>query len=64
MKDLRITDIYSGNMDPNPKKDPNRFWKETGFPSQERHHVEKPLSLDENIIRRPAVSFFMRVKGD
>lgn len=64
MEDFRITDIYSGNIDREPKQDPNRFRKETGFPSPARDHFEKPLSLDDYIIKRPAATFFMRVKGD
>lgn len=64
MEDFRITDIYSGNIDRTPKKDENRFRKETGFPSPARDHFEKPLSLDEHIINRPAATFFMRVEGD
>lgn len=64
MENFRITDIYSGNIDREPKQDPNRFRKETGFPSPARDHFEKPLSLDEYIIKRPAATFFMRVKGD
>ncbi|PAU94349.1 hypothetical protein CK503_05970 [Aliifodinibius salipaludis] len=64
MKDFRITDIYSGNIDREPKQDANRFRKETGFPSPARDHFEKPLSLDDYIIKRPAATFFMRVKGD
>lgn len=64
MEDFRITGIYSGHIDREPKKDSNRFRKETGFPSPARDHFEKPLSLDEYIIKRPAATFFMRVKGD
>lgn len=64
MEDFRITDICSGNIDRKPKQDGNRFRKETGFPSPARDHFEKPLSLDEHIIKRPAATFFMRVKGN
>ncbi|WP_440999657.1 LexA family protein [Fodinibius sp. SL11] len=64
MEDFRITDVYSGNIDREPKQDKNRFRKETGFPSPARDHFEKPLSLDDYIIKRPAATFFMRVKGD
>lgn len=64
MEDFRITDIHSGNIDRKPQKDENRFRKETGFPSPARDHFEKPLSLDEHIIKRPAATFFIRVKGD
>lgn len=64
MEDFRITDMYSGNIDREPEQDPNRFRKETGFPSPARDHFEKPLSLDEYIIKQPAATFFMRIKGD
>lgn len=64
MENFQITDIYSGNIDREPEKDPNRFRKETGFPSPARDHFEKPLSLDDYIIKRPAATFFMRVKGN
>ncbi len=64
MEEFRITDIYSGNIDREPQQDPNRFRKETGFPSPARDHFEKPLSLDDYIIKRPAATFFIRVKGD
>jgi len=64
MEEFRITDIYSGNIDREPKQDDNRFRKETGFPSPARDHFERPLSSDEHIIRRPAATFFMRVQGN
>lgn len=64
MDDFSITGIYSGDIDRTPKHDSNRFRKETGFPSPARDHFEKPLSLDEYIIKRPAATFFVRVKGD
>ena len=64
MEDFRITDIYSYNLDRSPEQDPNRYRKETGFPSPARDHFEKPLSLDEYIIKRPAATFFMRVKSE
>lgn len=64
MEDFRITDMYSGNIDRKPEQHPKQFGKETGFPSPARDHFEKPLSLDEYIIKRPAATFFMRIKGD
>ena len=64
MEDFRITDIYSGNLDRSPEQDPNRFRKETGFPSPARDHFEKLLSLNEYIIKRPAATFFMCAKGE
>lgn len=64
MEDFTITNIHSGNIDREPERDSNRFRKETGFPSPARDHFEKPLSLDEHIINRPAATFFIRGKGD
>ena len=64
MEDFRIANIYSGNIDRESRRDSNRFRKETGFPSPARDHFEKPLSLDDYIIKRPASTFFMRVKGN
>jgi DNA polymerase V len=64
MEDFRITNIYSGNIDREPEQDSGKFRKETGFPSPARDHFEKPLSLDEHIINRPAATFFVSVKGD
>lgn len=64
MENFSIVDIHSGNIDREPRQDTNRFRRETGFPSPARDHFEKPLSLDEHIINRPAATFFVRVKGD
>ncbi|TYP92543.1 SOS response UmuD protein [Fodinibius salinus] len=64
MENFSITDIYSGNIDRNNENDPNRFRRETGFPSPAQDHYERRLSLDDYIIRHPAATFFMRVKGN
>lgn len=64
MDELRITDMYSGNIDRYKTDDDARFVRETGFPSPARDHYEKRLSLDGHLIRRPAATFFVRVKGD
>lgn len=64
MEDFSITDIYSGNIDRTSRQNTNRFRKETGFPSPARDHFEKPLSLDDHIIKRPAATFLIRVKGN
>lgn len=64
MENFSITDIYSGNIDRSEQDDPNRFRRKTGFPSPAQDHYERPLSLDDHIIRRPAATFFMRVKGN
>lgn len=64
MDKFQITDIYSGNVDRHKDDSDARFAKETGFQSPARDHFEKRLSLDEHIIRRPAATFFVRVKGD
>ena len=64
MEEISITNIRSGNIDRQPEKNANRFRKETGFPSPARDHFEKPLSLDDHIIKRPAATFFVRVEGN
>lgn len=64
MENVNITGIRSGNIDRQPEKDSNRFRKETGFPSPARDHFEKPLSLDEHIIKQPAATFFVGVEGN
>lgn len=64
MEEFQITGIYSGNIDRNKDDSDIRFAKETGFPSPARDHYERRLSLDDHIIRRPAATFFVRVKGD
>lgn len=37
---------------------------ETGFPSPAADHLEKALSLEELIVRRPTSTFYVRVEGD
>lgn len=37
---------------------------ETGFPSPAGDHLEKALSLEELIVRRPAATFYVRVEGN
>lgn len=64
MEEVEITDVYSGNIDRHKSKSGNEFSRETGFPSPARDHYEKPLSLDEHLIHRPAATYFLRVKGD
>ena len=36
---------------------------ETGFPSPASDHLEKALSLEELIVRRPTSTFYVRVEG-
>lgn len=64
MEDFRITEIYSGDIERKPEKNQNQFRRETGFPSPARNHFKKTLSLDEYIIKHPAATFFMRVRGN
>lgn len=64
MEMVTIKDIHSADTPENRERSSNRFRKETGFPSPARDHFEKPLSLDEHIIKRPAATFFVRVEGD
>ncbi len=37
---------------------------ETGFPSPASDHLEKALSLEELIVRRPTSTFYVRVEGN
>ena len=37
---------------------------ETGFPSPAGDHLEKALSLEELIVRRPTATFYVRVEGN
>ena len=35
-----------------------------GFPSSAENYIDKTLDLNELIIKHPAATFFIRVKGD
>ncbi len=35
-----------------------------GFPSPAEQYLEPPLDLNELLVRRPAATYFVRVKGD
>ena len=35
-----------------------------GFPSPADDHLEKPLDLNEHLVRHPAATYFVRVEGD
>ena len=37
---------------------------EAGFPSPADDYVERPLDLNELMVKRPEATFFVRVKGD
>lgn len=37
---------------------------EAGFPSPADDHLERSIDLNEELIRNPAATFFVRVKGD
>lgn len=64
MEDFRITDIHSDKTDRKVQKNKNRFRRKTGFHSPIRDHFGKNLSLDEHIIKWPAATFCIRIKGD
>lgn len=64
MKNITITDVFSGNVDRFKKAKEVEITRETGFPSPARDHFERPLSLDEHLIRHPAATFFVRVEGN
>jgi DNA polymerase V len=37
---------------------------EAGFPSPADDHLERSLDLNEHVVKNPAATFFVRVKGD
>jgi len=37
---------------------------QAGFPSPADDHMEKSLDLNEHLVRNPAATFFVRVRGD
>jgi DNA polymerase V len=37
---------------------------EAGFPSPADDHLERSLDLNEHLVKNPAATFFVRVKGD
>lgn len=37
---------------------------EAGFPSPAEDHLERALDLNEELVRNPAATFFVRVKGE
>lgn len=37
---------------------------EAGFPSPADNYIERPLDLNELMVKRPEATFFVRVKGD
>lgn len=51
---------------PNPKADLLKLSRkiETGFPSPAGDHLEKALSLEDLIVRRPTSTFYVRAEGD
>ena len=63
MKEVEITDVFSGKSAKRKNEGKHEFSRETGFPSPARDHYEKPLSLDEHLVHRPAATYFVRVKG-
>jgi DNA polymerase V len=37
---------------------------QTGFPSPADDHLERSIDLNEHLVKNPAATFFVRVKGD
>ena len=37
---------------------------QAGFPSPAEDHIERTLDLNEHLVRNPAATFFVRVRGD
>lgn len=51
--------------DPSAVRCPLVLWRvAAGFPSPADDYVERPLDLNEYLIKHPAATFFIRVTGD
>ena len=62
MKDLDSYSALPAHSDPDLHKLSRKI--ETGFPSPASDHLERSLSLDELIVRRPTSTFYVRAEGD
>ncbi|SMO77863.1 LexA family protein [Gracilimonas mengyeensis] len=57
--------IYQGGSSKEPKNQVSLSQKaETGFVSPAADHLQKPLDLEELIVKRPAATFYVRAEGD
>lgn len=57
--------IYQGGAEKKPKYEIKLSQKaETGFVSPAADHLQKPLDLEDLIVRRPAATFYVRAEGN
>ncbi len=57
--------IYQGGTAKERRNEANLSQKaETGFVSPAADHLQKPLDLEELIVRRPAATFYVRAEGN
>ncbi|MCH9632487.1 MAG: Protein UmuD [Chlamydiae bacterium] len=61
---MKISNIYSLNI--NTKLDLPLFTTpiSAGFPSPAESHVDRKIDLNQELIKNPAATFFVRVEGD
>jgi DNA polymerase V len=62
MKDLKSYSTLATNEDSDMHKLSRKI--ETGFPSPAGDHLEKALSLEDLIVRRPTSTFYVRAEGN
>jgi len=63
---LRIArkDIHSPSVSGKSRQPLAQAYVPAGFPSPADDYMERPLDLNEYLIRHPAATFFVRVSGD
>ncbi|MDR4504093.1 MAG: translesion error-prone DNA polymerase V autoproteolytic subunit [Candidatus Scalindua sp.] len=59
-----MIDFYKAKIDKNIKLPLYEFPVSAGFPSPAEDFVDKHLDLNEYIVKHPAATFFVRVKGN
>ncbi len=59
-----MTEIYKAKTDKKFKLPLYEYPVSAGFPSPAEDYVDKKLDLNEYIIKHPAATFFVRVKGN
>lgn len=59
-----MTEIYKAKTDKKIKLPLCEFSVSAGFPSPAEDFIDKHLDLNEYIIKHPAATFFVRVKGN
>ena len=59
-----VTDVYTPNITSTHKLPFYLSSVRAGFPSPADDYIESPLDLNEYLIKRPASTFYVRVKGN